>query len=66
MLNSLALFLAGNCAKKNHIAGANLNGGSEDFRRNGVDLSGHYSPDWSEYVSVIGAISEPFAREFKQ
>ena len=28
------------------------------------DLSGHYSRDWSEYVDVIGAISEPFAREF--
>ena len=28
------------------------------------DLSGHYSRDWSEYVNVIGVISEPFAREF--
>ena len=25
--------------------------------------SGHYSHDWSEYVNVIGVISEPFARE---
>ena len=28
-------------------------------------LSGHYSRDWSEYVNVIGVISEPFAREFR-
>ena len=28
-------------------------------------LSGHDSRDWSEYVNVIGAISEPFAREFR-
>ena len=28
------------------------------------DLGGHYSHDWSEYVNVIGAISEPFARAF--
>ena len=28
-----------------------------------LDLSGHFSHDWSEYVNVIGAISEPFARE---
>ena len=26
-------------------------------------LSGHNSRDWSEYVNVIGVISEPFARE---
>ena len=31
----------------------------------GQDLSGHYSRDWSEYVNVIGAISGPFAREFR-
>ena len=30
------------------------------------DFSGHYSRDWSECVHVIGAISEPFAREFRQ
>ena len=30
-----------------------------------TDLSGHYSRDWSEYVNVIGAIREPFAREFR-
>ena len=29
------------------------------------DLSGHYSRDWSEAVNVTGAISEPFAREFR-
>ena len=29
------------------------------------NLSGHYSRDWSEYVNVIGVISEPFAREFR-
>ena len=29
-----------------------------------VTLSGHDSRDWSEYVNVIGVISEPFAREF--
>ena len=29
------------------------------------NLSGHYSPDWSEYVNVIGVISEPFAHEFR-
>ena len=28
-------------------------------------LSGHYSRDWSEYVNVIGVISEPFASEFR-
>ena len=28
-------------------------------------LSGHFSRDWSEYVSVIGVISEPFARELR-
>ena len=28
-------------------------------------LSGHYSRDWSEHVNVIGAIGEPFAREFR-
>ena len=28
-------------------------------------LSGHYSRDWSEYVNVIGVISEPFARELR-
>ena len=27
-------------------------------------ISGHYSRDWSEYVNVIGVISEPFTREF--
>ena len=27
--------------------------------------SGHYSRDWSEYVNVIGVISEPFDREFR-
>ena len=31
----------------------------------GETLSGHYSRVWSEYVNVIGAISEPFAREFR-
>ena len=30
-----------------------------------LDLSGHYSRDWSEYVNVIGVIGEPFAREFR-
>ena len=30
-----------------------------------VKLSGHYSRDWSESVNVIGAISEPFARELR-
>ena len=29
-----------------------------------LELSGHYSGDWSEYVDVIGVISEPFALEF--
>ena len=29
-----------------------------------LDLSGHYLRDWSEYVNVIGVISEPFAHEF--
>ena len=27
-------------------------------------LSDHYSRDWSEYVNVVGAICEPFVREF--
>ena len=27
--------------------------------------SDHYSRDWSEYANVIGAIREPFAREFR-
>ena len=27
--------------------------------------SGHYSRDWSEYVNVIGVISEPVACEFR-
>ena len=26
-----------------------------------LELSGHYSRDWSEYMNMIGAISEPFA-----
>ena len=30
-----------------------------------LQLSGHYSRDWSESVNVIGAISEPFARDFR-
>ena len=29
------------------------------------ELSGHYSRDWSEYVNVIGVISEPFAHELR-
>ena len=29
-------------------------------------LGGHYSRDWSESVNVIGVISEPFAREFRE
>ena len=35
-----------------------------DFRHC-LELSGQYSCDWSEYVNVIGAIREPFAREFR-
>ena len=31
-----------------------------------LKLSGHYSCDWSESVNVIGVISEPFAREFRE
>ena len=29
------------------------------------NLSGHFSRDWSEYVNVIGVISEPFALEIR-
>ena len=35
-----------------------------NFRAKLHDLSGHHS-HWSEYVNVIGVISEPFAREFR-
>ena len=33
--------------------------------QSGLVLSGHYSRDWSEYVNVIGVISEPFDRELR-
>ena len=35
--------------------------GGEECLGLAEDLSGHYSRDWSEYVNVIGVISEPFA-----
>ena len=35
----LGPFLAGNCAEKPPIAGANLKGSTEDFRRNGGNIA---------------------------
>ena len=45
------------------VANNNLN--SNMYENRFLNLSGHYSGDWSEYVNVIGAIREPFAREFR-
>ena len=39
--------------------------GCRKAQREVPELSGHYLLDWSEYVNVIGAIREPFAREFR-
>ena len=40
-------------------------GAPRDELRNGLVLSGPYSRDGTEYVNVIGAIGEPFARELR-
>ena len=45
--------------------GASRKGPGQTTSKSVEEHCGHFSRDWSEYVNVIGVISEPFAREFR-